>query len=154
MTLKAFYTRYSVWAAVFNTLSIIVYLFARNYTNVWVLYIGNLLFAAVVIMGVFKGNHRVHDTASVRSLFMMGIKITVYGILLAAALCVLLLLINSMFTGISSADVPAQAGRGDILFTILSNTIAVNGVLGALSALIGATVVKKNQKTAQGKTLY
>jgi hypothetical protein len=154
MTLKAFYIRYSVWAAVFNTLSIIVYLFARNYTNVWVLYIGNILFCAVVLMGVFKGNHRVHDTASVRSLFMMGFKITIYGTLLATVLCLLLLLINSMFSGISSPDVPSQAGRGDILFMILSSTIAVNVALGALAALIGATVVKKNQKTSEGKTLY
>lgn len=154
MTLKAFYIRYSVWAAVLNTLSIIVFLFIRNYTNAWVLFVGNILFSAVVLISVFRGNHRVHDTASVRSLFMMGLKVTIYGILLATVLCVILLLVNSMFTGITSKDVPAQAGRGDILFTILSNTIAVNAVLGALAALIGASVVKRNQKTGQGKTLY
>lgn len=154
MTLKAFYFRYSAWAAVFNTLSIIVYLFMANYTNAWILYIGNLFFSGVVLMGVFKGNHRVHDTASVRSLFMMGLKITIYGTLLATALCLLVLLIHSMFNGLSSGDLPPQAGRGDVLFTILSNTVAVNVTLGALAALLGATVVKRNQKTEQGKTLY
>jgi hypothetical protein len=154
MTLKAFYMRYSLWAAILNTIPLAYYLFVRNYPNIWVLFIGNLLFSAVVLMSVFKGNHRVHDTASVRSLFMMGLKVTIYGVLLATGLCLLLLLINSMFTGISSRDIPPQAGRGDILFTILSNTIAVNAVLGALAALIGATVVKRNQKTEQGKTLY
>jgi hypothetical protein len=86
---------------------------------------------------------------------MMGLKITIYGILLAIVLCALALIINSMFTGLNNqAGNPPQSGRADVLFTILSNTIAVNGVLGALAALIGATVVKKNQKTEQGKTLY
>lgn len=155
MTLKAFYWKYSLWAAILNTVCIIVYLFFRHYSNTWLLYIGNLLFSAVVLIGVFRGYHRIHDTASVRSSFMMGFKITIYGILIAIVLCGLVLIINSMFTGLNyQAGNPAQTGRADVLFTILSNTTAVNGVLGALAALIGATVVKKNQKSAQGKTLY
>jgi hypothetical protein len=155
MTLKTYYWKYSSWAAILNTASIVVYLFFRNYSNTWFLYIGNILFSAIVLIGVFRGNHRVHDTASVRSLFMMGLKITIYGILIAIVLCALALIINSMFTGLNNqAGNPPQSGRADVLFTILSNTIAVNGVLGALAALIGSTVVKKNQKSEQGKTLY
>jgi hypothetical protein len=103
---------------------------------------------------VFRGYHRVHDTASLRSLTMMGIKITIYGILLATLFCVLVLIINSMFTGLNDPSNPPQSGRGDVLFTILSNTIGVNAVLGALAAVIGATVVRKNQKTEAGRTLY
>jgi len=154
MTLKAFYIRYSLWAAILNTLSIIVFLFIRDYANVWVLFVGNILFSAAVLISVFRANHRVHDTASVRSLFMIGIKVTIYGILLATVLCLLLLLINSFFTGLNSRDLPPQSGRGDVFFTILSNTIAVNAVLGALAAMIGGSVVKRNQKTGAGKTLY
>lgn len=154
MTLKTFYWKYSLWASILNTISIIVYLSYRNYENAWWLYIGNLLFSAMVLIGVFRGYHRVHDTASVRSSFMMGFKITIYGVLLAAVLCGLVLIVNSMITGLNDASNPPQSGRGDVLFTILSNTIGVNAVLGALAALIGSTVVKKNQKTEEGKTLY
>lgn len=155
MTLKAFYWKYSLWAAILNTVSIVVYLFFRQYSNTWLLYVGNILFSAVILIGVFKGNHRIHDTASVRSLFMMGFKITIYGILIAMVFCGLALIINSMFTGLNDqADNPAQSGQGDVLFIIFSNTIAVNAVLGVLAALIGASVVKKDQKTDQGKTLY
>jgi hypothetical protein len=85
---------------------------------------------------------------------MMGFKITIYGILLAIVLCGLVLIINSMVSGLNDPSNPPQSGRGDVLFTILSNTIGVNAVLGALAALIGSTVVKKNQKSEQGKTLY
>ena len=155
MTLKAFYWKYSLWAAILNTVSIVVYLLFRHYSNTWLLYIGNILFSTIVLIGVFRANHRIHDTASVRSLFMMGLKVTIYGILIAIVLCGLVLIINSMFTGLNDqAGNPAQSGRGDVLFIILSNTIAVNAILGALAAVIGATVVKKNQKTETGKTLY
>jgi len=154
MTLKAFYWKYSVWAAILNTLSIVLFLCFRQYQNTWILYLGNLLFSAVVLMSVFRGYHRVHDTASIRSSTMMGIKVTIYGILLAILLCVVVLVINSMFAGLNDSSEPAQSGRGDVLFIILSNTIAVNAILGALAAVIGATVVKKNQKTETGKTLY
>lgn len=154
MTLKAFYWKYSVWAAILNTLSIVVFLFNRQYQNTWLLYVGNLLFSAVVLIGVFRGYHRVHDTASIQSSTMMGIKITIYGILLAIVMCVVVLVVNSMFTGLNDRSEPAQSGRGDVLFTILSSTIAINAILGALAAVIGATVVKKNQKTEAGKTLY
>jgi uncharacterized membrane protein len=154
MTLKKFYISYSLWAAILYTLFVAIYLFALNYMNVWLLFMGNILFVAVVLMGVIKGNHRVHDVASVRSLFMMGFKITIYGTLASTALCVLLLIINSFSNSLTSSDVPAQAGRGDIFFTILSNTIAVNLTLGALAALLGSSVVKRNQKSEEGKTLY
>jgi hypothetical protein len=154
MTLKAYYWKYSLWAAILNTISIVVYLSFRRYENAWILYVGNLLFGAVVMIGVFRGYHRVHDTASLRSSFMMGFKITIYGVLLAIVLCGLVLLINSMFTGLNDSSNPPQSGRGDVLFTILSNTIGVNAVLGALGAALGSTVVKKNQKTEHGKTLY
>jgi magnesium-transporting ATPase (P-type) len=153
-TLKAFYWKYSSWAAVLSTVTLVIYLCAHNYENAWWLYIGNLLFAAVVLIGVFRGYHRVHDTASVRSSTMMGIKVTIYGVLLATLLCIIVLIINSVFTGLNDASNPPQSGRGDVLFTILSNTIGVNAILGALAAVIGATVVKKNQKSDAGKTLY
>jgi hypothetical protein len=154
MTLKAYYWKYSLWAAILNTISIVVYLSFRRYENAWILYVGNLLFGAVVMIGVFRGYHRVHDTASLRSSFMMGFKITIYGVLLAIVMCGVVLLINSLFSGLNDSSNPPQSGRGDVLFTILSNTIGVNAILGALGAALGSTVVKKNQKTEHGKTLY
>ncbi|HEY8894850.1 MAG TPA: hypothetical protein VIM79_08535, partial [Niastella sp.] len=129
MTLKTFYWKYSLWASILNTISIIVYLSYHNYENAWWLYIGNLLFSAMVLIGVIRGYHRVHDTASVRSSFMMGFKITIYGVLLAAVLCGLVLIVNSIFTGLNDASNPPASGRGDVFFTILSNTIGVNAVL-------------------------
>jgi hypothetical protein len=154
MTLKAFYRKYSIWAAILNTVGIVLFLVYRQYENNWLIYIGNMLFVAVVLIGVIRGYHRVHDTASLRSSSMMGIKITIYGILLAVVMAAVVLVINSMFQGLNDASNPPQSGRGDVLFHIFSNTIGTNAVLGALASVLGATVVKKNQKHEHGKTLY
>jgi len=154
MTLKAFYWKYSLWAAIMNTLGIVAFLFFRQYESNWLVYVGSMLFVAVILLGVFRGYHRVHDTASIRSSSMMGIKLTIYGVLLAVVFAGLALIINSMFSGLYDSTNPPQSGRGDVAFHIFSNTIGTNAVLGALAAVLGATVVKKNQKTEEGKTLY
>lgn len=154
MTLKAFYRKYSIWAAVLNTVGIVLFLVYRQYENNWLIYVGNMLFVAVVLIGVIRGYHRVHDTASLRSSSMMGIKITIYGILLAVVMAAVVLVISSMFQGLNDGTNPPQSGRGDVLFHIFSNTIGSNAVLGALASVLGATVVKKNQKHEHGKTLY
>lgn len=154
MTLKAFYRKYSIWAAILNTVGIVLFLVYRQYENNWLIYVGNMLFVAVVLIGVIRGYHRVHDTASLRSSSMMGIKITIYGILLAVVMAAVVLVINSMFQGLNDASNPPHSGRGDVLFHIFSNTIGTNAVLGALASVLGATVVKKNQKHEHGKTLY
>ncbi|OQP56282.1 hypothetical protein [Niastella populi] len=154
MTLKAFYRKYSIWAAVLNTVGIVLFLVYNQYENNWLIYVGNMLFVAVVLTGVIRGYHRVHDTASLRSSSMMGIKITIYGILLAVVMAAVVLVINSMFQGLNDGSNPPQSGRGDVLFHIFSNTIGSNAVLGALASVLGATVVKKNQKNEHGKTLY
>ena len=154
MTLKAFYRKYSLWAAILNTVGIVLFLVYRQYENNWLIYVGNMLFVAVVLTGVIRGYHRVHDTASLRSSSMMGIKITIYGILLAVVMAAVVLVISSMFQGLNDGTNPPQSGRGDVLFHIFSNTIGSNAVLGALASVLGATVVKKNQKHEHGKTLY
>lgn len=154
MTLKAFYRKYSIWAAILNTVGIVLFLVYRQYESNWLIYVGNMLFVAVVLTGVIRGYHRVHDTASLRSSSMMGIKITIYGILLAVVMAAVVLVINSMFQGLNDGSNPPQSGRGDVLFHIFSNTIGSNAVLGALASVLGATVVKKNQKHEHGKTLY
>lgn len=154
MTLKSYYWTYSLWAAILNTAGIVAFLSFRRYESNWLVYVGSMLFVSVVLIGVFKGYHRVHDSASLRSSSMMGIKITIYGILLAVVFAGLALIINSMFTGLNDASNPAQSGRGDVAFHIFANTIGTNAVLGGLAAVLGATVIKKNQKTEKGKTLY
>lgn len=157
MTLRAFYIRYSWWAGILYVLSIAIYLLMRNYANIWIPYIGNMLFGAVVYIGVLRANHRIHDTGSLKSLFMTGIKLSFYALLIATAVSLIIFGINAMLAGFSVQDSPSGAGsdtRTEVFLTLLSHTLAGNAFMGVLASVLGSVVVKRNQKTEQGKTLY
>jgi hypothetical protein len=157
MTLKAFYIRYSLWAAILYALSVAIFLLFRNYANFWILYIGNMLFGAVVYVGVLRANHRMHDTGSLKSLFMTGIKLSFYALLIATGITLLLFLINGMMANFSAPDSPPQSGNDtqpDVILTLLSHTLGGNAFMGVLASVLVSVVAKRNQKTEQGKTLY
>lgn len=157
MTLKAFYIRYSWWTAILFALSVAVFLLFRNYANIWILYIGNMLFGAMVYTGVIRGNHRIQDAASLKSLFMIGIKLSFYALLITTALSLLLMGVNALVAGFSAQDSPPQAGNDtqtDMLLTLLSHTLGGNAFMGALASVLASAVTKRNQKTEQGKKMY
>lgn len=157
MTLRAFYIRYSLWAAILYALSVAIFLLFHNYANFWILYIGNMLFGAVVYTGVLRANHRIHDSGSLKSLFMTGIKLTFYALLIATAISLVLLGINALLDNFSAQDSPAQSGsdtQTDVILTLLAHTLAGNAFMGVLASVLTSAVAKRNQKTEQGKTLY
>jgi hypothetical protein len=157
MTLNSFYTRYSITAAILYTFTAGIIIYGSNYENVWLVFIGSLLFSAVVLTGVIQVNHRVHDSASIKSMFAVGMRITVYGLIIASILVLLMIGTKSLFIGhVEIAQSPSQAGpdsSGDLVFTLFTATVLVNAVLGALASLIGSSVAKKDQKTEKGRTL-
>ena len=158
MNLKAFYIKYSTIAGILFSAVAISFLALNTYTNMWLIYAGNILFSAAVFTGVIRVNHLVHDNASIPSMTMVGLKITFYGILIASVICLLALIISNMVLSPEAVldESPAQAGsdpRGDVVLVLFMCTVLVNATLGALAAVVGAAVSKRNQKTVQGKSL-
>ena len=158
MTLNAFYTRYSFTAAILYSLAAGIVIYRNAYENIWLIFAGSLLFSAVVLTGVIQVNHRVHDSASVKSMFMVGMKITLYGCIIASILCLVMIATKSLFIGpVEISQSPSQAGAdssGDLVLTLFTATVLVNALLGGLASLIGSSVAKRNQKTEKGRTLY
>jgi hypothetical protein len=159
ISLNAFYIRNSVLAALLFTIPAAMFLFSSTYSNIWLLYLGNMLFAGIVLWSVIRVNHRVHDAASINSLWTVGIKITFYALLIASVLCLIMLAVQSSMVNEQTAveSSPTQAGsdtRGDLVITLFVNTVLINAVLGALASLLGSAVAKRNQKTEQGKTVH
>lgn len=158
MTLNAFYTRYSFIAALLYSLAAGIVVYRNSYENVWLVFAGSLLFSAVVLTGVIQVNHRVHDAASIKTMFMVGMKITLYGCIIASILCLLMIGTKSLFIGhVEISQNPAQAGSDssdDLVLTLFTATVLVNALLGGLASLIGSSVAKRNQKTEKGRTLY
>src|SRR6266700_1769071 len=89
--MNVYYIRYPFLAAILYNISLVVFLFNTRYENVWVLYIGNILFCATVLWALIHFNHKVRDIASIKSMFMVGLKITLYGVIIASILCFILL---------------------------------------------------------------
>jgi len=164
--LRTYYIKYPLLAALLYSIPLLIFLFNTAYQNVWILYIGNILFCGMVLWSLIHFNHKVRDEASVPSMFMVGLKITLHGLLMASVLCFILLGIRYyLFTVHPAANPenklleqsPSQAGNdtsGELLSTLFTNTVVINAVLGGLIAGLGATVAKKNQRTEKGKTLY
>jgi hypothetical protein len=158
MKLNSFYKKYSSWAGLLFSIPAILFIVLHSYTDMWLLYTGNLLFSAIVLTGVIRVNHLVHDNASLPSLAMVGIKITFYALLIASILSLLMLFITSLLFTRETVlnESPANAGadpRGDLVISLFVSAVMVNAVLGGLAAVVGAAVAKRNQKTVQGKTL-
>lgn len=157
MNLTSFYIRYSVIAAVLFTITASIFLFNTTYANTWLLYVGNLLFAATILTGVIRVSHKAHDNANIQSLFIVGVKITFYAILIASVLCLIMLaILSGVSSGTTVEESPTQAGsdtRGDLVLNVFLSAVMINAVLGGLASLIGTSVAKRNQKTPQGKTL-
>jgi hypothetical protein len=116
-----------------------------------------MLFGAVIFTGVIKGNHRIHDAGSLKSLFMTGIKLSFFALLIATIITLLMILMNALLDNFSAPDSPSQMGsdtQTDVIFSLLSHTLAGNAFLGVLATVLTASTVKRNQKTEQGKTIY
>ena len=164
--LRVYYIRYPFIAAILYSISVIVFLFNTSYQNVWVLYIGNILFCATVLWSLFHFNHKLRDSASIQSMFLVGLKITLYGLIIASIICFILLAIKYYAFNAHPAAMPenklldqspGQAGHdasGELVASLFTNTVVINAVLGGLAAALGSTVAKKNQKTEKGKTMY
>ena len=158
MNMRLFYIKYSIWAALLFSVTATLFLFLNTYSDMWLLYVGNLLFSAVVLTGVIRVNHLVKDNAGIQFMTMAGLKITFYGLLIASVITLTGLFISSMVFSQSATltESPSQAGadpRGDLVFSLFMSAVLLNATLGALAAVIGAAVAKRNQKTTEGKTL-
>jgi hypothetical protein len=158
MTLNSFIARYASTAAVLYSLAAGIVIYRNDYSNIWLVFAGSMLFSATVLTAVVQVNHRVHDSASVKSMFMVGMRTTLYGLIIASVLNLLMIGTKSIFMGnIEVSQSPDQAGAdssGDLVLILFTATVLVNAVLGALASLIGSSVAKRNQKTEKGKTIH
>jgi len=164
--LPIYYIRYPFLAALLYSVPAAIFLFNTSYQNIWILYIGNILFCAMVLWALIHFNHKVKDEASLPSLFMVGLKITLFGLIIASIFCFILLAVKYFGFNVHPAAMPensvldqspSQAGHersGELLSTLFTNTVVINAVLGGLVSALGASVAKKNQKTVKGKTMY
>ena len=158
--LKKENVQYAAVAAVAYTIPASFYIGKVAFSETWMLYLGNFLFA--IFIGIFIGLFYKKHVGSINipKLIMAAGKTTLYGIVIACLLCFLLLVIFRP-AAFSTASLhqpqlqqsPAQfagAHQGYVLILFM-NAILGNGALALFLSLLLPFSIVHNQQTGTGK---
>ncbi len=151
---------YALGAACAYCLAAFFYIKTMSFSNTWVLYVGNFLFAIVIGIFVAWFYRRHIGNVSIIRLVVIGGKTTFAGIVMVCLICLLLLfiLVPSIFrpeqvSHLALNHAPPQfagknQGFGKILFI---NAVLGNAAASFFISLLIPFSIMKNQYTGEGK---
>lgn len=146
--LYPFYNKYSVVCALAYTVPIFFFFRHETFSQFWLLYLGNCCFGVLLLVcGIFV-NKKLHSAASLRSLIIPGLKVIGGSILL---ICVFVGILGFIFK--SNIVQQAPANYNGLVFSLATNAIVVNFLLGMLAVFIGAITIKTNQRNEKGEEI-
>ncbi len=144
--------RYAAAAAIAYCIAVCFYIKAMSYSGVYILYIGNFLFAAVIGVFIAWFYKRHESDINTIKLVIIGAKTAVAGIVIACLLCLVLLiiLVPAVFKPESVSHLalqhsPAQFEGKNQGFGVILFLNAILGNMGAsffISLLIPFSVMK------------
>lgn len=148
------YLIYSVIAAISYFIVTCIFISHASFTAIWMLYIGNILFAITIAVFLLMYNKRRKENANTGMMAFAGFITTVMGIIIICALILIVYLVapgvfNSVPKGSTSfLNAPPQMkGRiGSFIFDIFVSAIAGNISTGSFISLILPYAAKRNQK--------
>lgn len=129
-----------------------------QYSDTWVLYVGNFLFMAVIVGFLFYLSRKMEAGMKSLPLIKAGISTTILGIIFSVLISSILLLI--LVHGLTGRGVPGRVMTGKpantihdrtngLDFMVLINSIIGNFVTGAFVSVIFAASLFKNKKPKQ-----
>jgi formate/nitrite transporter FocA (FNT family) len=148
------YLLYSVIAAVAYFIVVCIYLRYPYFSSIWMLFVGNILFAIVIAIFIWMYNRTRRENANTSLMVAAGHITTVMGILIACALILLTyLLFPHLINGVPKGNTafaqapPQMEGRGDsFIFNIFMDAIIGNISAGSFISIILPYTAKRNQK--------
>ena len=148
------YFFYSLVAAVAYFIVVCIFLSYASFSSIWMLYIGNMLFAINIAIFIWFYNKRRRENANTGMMVLAGHITTVTGILIACFLIGLTyLLFPHLINGVQKGTTaflkapPQMKGRGDsYIFNILMNAVIGNVSAGSFISIILPYAAKFNQK--------
>ena len=148
------YLKFAIGAAGAYAIPATIYLLKANYTQSWLLYLGNFLFLLVIIASLVSfNNHRKKDASAV-SMVIAGHITTVTGIVLACLLSfILILILVPGYLGTAKnlmSHVPANTVRDKthgMSFMLFFNAVVGNMSMGSASSIIFPFSLKRDQTT-------
>jgi hypothetical protein len=87
------YIKYSTAAAILYCIVVWIYIRDLSFTDSWLLYVGNFLFAFAIAVFIFRYNHQRAEKASSIEMIKASVVIAVTGVLISCVVIVMLLLI-------------------------------------------------------------
>jgi low temperature requirement protein LtrA len=157
------YIGYSVLSAMLFCITVIYFVAQADYTDTWVLYVGNGLFMIGVVLFMIYYNKRKNEDASSTSLVMSGHIVVIAGIVLSCIISFIILAIGvpGLFQSGQADKVLADSlptvdtGKTDgLIFFVYMNAIVGNVATGSFAAIIFAYTVKRDQTEDTAEVKY
>ena len=153
----SFYLSYAIIAAILYAIPTLFFIRDTQYSQAWLLYLGNAFFLAAMVVAVIALNKRYGGNATTRSLIVGGHVITIIGVVIACIIALILLMIyepelfQSRNTGVVLEGKPANSGN--LFFIIIISALVVNFAAGSFASFMFPYTVKRNQTTERGKNV-
>ena len=143
-----FSSLYGICGAILYSVPLIFFIVHTNFSDQWLLYIGNFLLLGLTFFAVIQFNKKLFGNATLGSMINTGIKITFISI---AILCIVLLVLAFADNHKVLQHAPDEVYNGKkngLWFTLFADAILVNIFVGAFASVIAAVSTKNFRKEA------
>jgi hypothetical protein len=153
------YFIFGLIAAMFYSAAAFVFIQKAVYTESWVLYVGNFAFMVVIACFLFYVSNLKDNNSSTLSLIVSGEKTVLVGMVAAALLSFILLVI--LVHGLLGTGTPGKVitekpantitdRTNGLDFMLIMNALIGNFVTGSFVSVMLPASLKRNQKTEKG----
>jgi len=147
----SFYYLYGVSGAILYSIPIVLFIVHTNFSDQWLLYVGNFLLLGLTFLAVIQFNKKFFGNATLGAMINTGIKITFISIAIS---CTVLLILAIADNHKVLQHVPGEVYNGKkngLWFTLFADAILVNIFVGAFASVIAAVSTKNYRKeTGEG----
>lgn len=148
------YLKYSIVAAALYLVSVVIYLMMDSYDQTYILYIGNVAFAIVMVVFILNFNKKREENASPKMMIAAGHITTVMGVLISCAVIFILLAIIkpvgyaavSQTTKELANPAPALQENGHaLMFILFMDAVFGNVGAGSFVSFLLPNIAKQDQ---------
>jgi hypothetical protein len=149
--LFSYYYKFSLLCAVAYCVPVCFFLANETYTNLWVLYLGNVLYVMFILVSGIFVTKKLNDSPSFNIMITSGAKVIFSSILIICIFLAIILLIDKYSFG---GVVKAAPDKTDSLYYMLPlDAILANCLIGFFGVVLGASAIRQNQKNARGQDI-
>jgi hypothetical protein len=140
-----FLPMYGYGLALISIVFTIIFYVTKQYGNLWMGYLGNIIMFIGVLGSIIHYNKVRHGNGSAMSAFAMGWRTTLLATIIYA---VFMILFHFVVGGNPAQSLQEHdTVKDNFWIYFLGNIVFVNLLVGIVAALLGAMVFKSNQKT-------